>query len=177
MASDVGAGAGYGGAGSGDMRGNPGGITYGSSNAPADAGSAGGNGSSGTGGGHGGGVVWITASDRVILDGTISANGRPPLEGGLFGGYAAGGGSGGSIWIHTLRFFATGSLRVDGGNAGSFMGGLGAGGGGGGRIAVWRVVGDPCSASVTGGVGFAQAGTGTVVWGQLIPAGTIFVVH
>lgn len=179
LASDVGSGAGYGGAGSGDTRGNAGGITYGSSNAPIDAGSAGGHGSaSATGGGYGGGVVRLTVLDRATVDGTISADGWKPVEGvSGFNGYSSGGGSGGSIWIMTPRLFGAGWLKASGGNAGSFSSGTGPGGGGGGRIAVWRTFGVPYSTSVTGGVGFALAGAGTVVWGDVPAVGTIIVLR
>lgn len=178
VASDVGSGAGYGGAGSGNQRGNVGGVTYGSSNAPLDAGSVGGNGAAYTGGGYGGGVVRLAVLDRATVDGTISASGWRPIEQNPINGYACGGGSGGSIWITTPRFFGSGWLRADGGDAGSYVvPPRGPGGGGGGRIAVWRTIGTPYPTSVTGGVGFAQAGDGTVVWGNVPAVGTVIVLR
>ncbi len=170
--TDIGSGGGYGGVGAMDIRGNAGGSTYGSSNAPLLAGSAGGRASGNViGGGGGGGVVWLYAGRRVAVDGIISANGTN-LEGN------SGAGSGGSIYINVPHFS---------GGAGSLManGGVGpgvnwAGGGGGGRIAVWRVNDITCTVSVTGGAGGSNnfpSGAGTIYWGQLPPPGSIFTMR
>ena len=178
VASDVGSGAGHGGTGGGNVRGNPGGTAYGDIERPLTAGSAGGNGANRTGGGHGGGLLWITASDRLVVNGIISASGQAPIEGTwCHSGYAAGGGSGGSIYIQAHLFFGSGLLRANGGNAGSYLSGLGAGGGAGGRIAVWRVNSETCSVSVAGGTGYEAGAQGTVYWGRTAPPGTVFVVH
>jgi len=50
-------------------------------------------------GGRGGGVLYLNVSDTLSVNGEITADGKAPAE-----GHHAGGGSGGSILIHTNRF-------------------------------------------------------------------------
>ena len=178
-------GGGYGGRGGGAYL--PG-ITYGSSNAPADPGSGGSgpdwNGSGTVAlfcvgrGGKGGGLVRIEAPNGMVtLNGTITANGRAGDGSGARGGA---GGSGGGVYIvcRTFKGSATGQIRATGGNGDSGAA-YSCGGGGGGRIAIWRVS-DLSSGSiatnVNGGVSYVGAITngavGTVVWGLLPAPGT-----
>ena len=74
---------------------------------------------------RGGGRVTITASDAVIVNGTIRANG------GESAGSAAGDGSGGAILIRTSRIGGTGFISANGGGNGTGTAG------GGGRVAVY----------------------------------------
>ncbi len=118
-------GGGYGGAGGGAN----GGPSYGSSNAtPLQCGSAGGGSSTQTGM-HGGGLIWLQVFNELLLNGTFSANGA---NGSQYGS----GGSGGGIYIRTVRFGGSGTLSANGGNGGTDNR---TGGGGGGRIHVARV--------------------------------------
>lgn len=120
------------------------GSRYGSSSVPEYAGSGGGyNSVNAVRGGHGGGAVRIDASDTVILNGFITANGE--------NGSAdhAGSGSGGSVWI-SCRTLAgaetianTCLIRANGGS--SWATGQ-SGSGGGGRIAI---VYDPTAQSTS----------------------------
>jgi hypothetical protein len=178
-------GGGHGGPG-GNGSGGLGGGTYGSSNAPVTPGSGGAGDSNWLKlyGGAGGGVIRIEAVSSVIVNGILSANGT----GG--GGKASGGGAGGSIQVRCRTFAGSnGTLRANGGAAGSVE----SGNGGGGRIAVWvgvtpTTVIPPSSPSyvpslpkftgsitATNGTGGAAAGSpGTVVLGDVTPAGTAF---
>lgn len=131
-------GGGYGGAGGTNHPNYPGGyggISYGSSNVTAHAGSGGGSSGDPANylygndwGGHGGGFVFILArSGTLTLNGTITANG-------LVSGYYGGGGAGGGVMIEAKSFAGNGALTANGGAAYSPTY---SGGGGGGRIAVW----------------------------------------
>ncbi|MDD5707853.1 MAG: G8 domain-containing protein [Kiritimatiellae bacterium] len=145
------------------------GKIYGSSNAPALPGS-GGFGHA-MAGGFGGGLIWVQARERIVLGGTLTANG-----GVSEGGWGAGG-SGGGVYLRCKRFVPSvgAVIRANGGTGAS------SGGGGGGRIAVWRVydsapgvvsnfVDGATGASVTGG-------SGTLVYGWLPPAGTVILIQ
>jgi hypothetical protein len=103
--------------------GNQSNLVYGDPKRPSLLGSGGGA-YSGYGGG-GGGLIRIVASQEVIVDGTIRANG------GESAGSAAGDGSGGSIWITASRLAGDGGIRANGGGNGNGTGG------GGGRIALY----------------------------------------
>ncbi len=129
-ASD-GAGGSYGGVGSG-YQGRPSGPIYGDPKNPVYLGSGGGTWDS-TPGGAGGGRITINASESVIVNGTISANGSQSA------GSAAGNGSGGSVLIHTSKLSGTGLITAHGGGDGTGTGG------GGGRIAVYCDYVDPTS--------------------------------
>lgn len=77
-------------------------------------------------GGFGGGKLHISVKEFLTVDGTISANG------GRFKSQLAGGGSGGSILIHTHTIDGDGSLQVHGGDGDG-------GGGAGGRMALYYI--------------------------------------
>ncbi len=113
---DTTSGGGYGGAGSGSEPGQP----YGFAQAPLLPGSGGGH---SLRGGRGGGLILISASNRVRVDGLIRANGCQ-------GNYHSGenGGSGGAIMISCSRFEGGGGVLQANGHTVH---------GGGGRVAVW----------------------------------------
>lgn len=121
-ASD-GAGGSYGGIGSGYQNRATGPI-YGTPQNPVYLGSGGGN-WSGQAGGNGGGRITINATDAIIVNGSIRA------DGGESGGSAAGDGSGGSILLTTSKLAGTGLISANGGGNGNGVGG------GGGRIALY----------------------------------------
>ncbi len=98
------------------------GQSYGSIEAPEAPGSGGG--SSG-GCANGGGAVFIEATGRVNLYGTVTANAQP-------GDTRTGGGSGGSIYIKSGVFYGTNVISATGGYTTYFT----TGGGSGGRIAI-----------------------------------------
>lgn len=142
----------------------PYGLTYGSSNAPVDAGSGGAGPSSSYPGGAGGGAAWISASGTITLNGTIGANGQPTQ-----GAYGSSG-SGGGIYIMTRVITGTnGTISATGGNTG---GSNGRSGGGGGRIAIWSSYDQyqgACTLEAQGGTGVYTGEVGTIIWGKLTP--------
>mgnify|MGYP001595863127 CR=1 FL=1 len=71
----------------------------------------------------GGGAIRIIATGQVTLGGTVTANGKNPIN------THGGGGSGGSIWIdcHTIAGSTNGLISVNGG-AGNYYGGAAAAG-------------------------------------------------
>lgn len=174
-ASLTGSGAGYGGTGGRSSQ-ALGGVVYGSSNAPAYPGSGGAARSGYASGGRGGGLVHIKAVDRMTLDGTIQSDGA---------GGAHGGGSGGGVYIETVRLSGGPGARIlaRGGAAGSASDGAG----GGGRIAVARVpfydaFRGSCSAAAGSGgytnVPAQVAQPGTVVFVDLpLPSGMLIRVR
>lgn len=121
--TEVGSGAGHGGLG-GASEGDAalGGITYDLLTEPSLPGSGGGGVSLGASGGPGGGVVRLSVTGNLELDGAVSANGGAGAGGG-------GGGSGGSIWLSVGGFQGAGSITANGGDSPE-----GTGGGGGGGI-------------------------------------------
>ena len=132
-AGSRGSGGGYGGTGGNASDGSVGGDAYGQTNAPIAPGSGAGCYSEAGGvGGNGGGLIWIQASNSVVMNGTLTANGKNSNY------QAAGSGSGGGILIDCASF-SGGSLavlRAKGGDSPGISSAWG-GGGGGGRIAVW----------------------------------------
>jgi hypothetical protein len=83
-----------------------------------------------TNGNNGGGVIRIFVKNQLILNGTLSANGK----GCLSSTKAGGGGAGGSIWLEVEGSFSgSGQLSAAGGNGCATSGGAGSGG----RIAVY----------------------------------------
>jgi cysteine-rich repeat protein len=74
----------------------------------------------------GGGRVFITATGRVSVDGTIRANGAGDKDGA---------GAGGSVFLETPRLEGAGRIEADGGT-GSFLSFDTGCGGGGGRVAI-----------------------------------------
>lgn len=167
-------GGGYGGVGGCNWGG--GGPTYGSSNAPAEAGSGGGSGYWNNYGASGGGLIRLEVSDQCRLSGTLTANGQAG------GTQAAAGGSGGGIYVrcHTLTA-SNAILSANGGNGGDPYTTIPGGCGGGGRIAVWRMYdtsNGSVSNSVAGGANTAYpGGAGSLVWGWLPVPGAIFTVY
>jgi hypothetical protein len=143
-------GGGHGGAGGGD--GNPwyyGGVTNGNATTPESPGSGGaygGYGGSASWGNrcNGGGAVWIGASGKVTVNGTIRANGGS--------GWRDPGGAGGSIYIACASLAGNGSITADGGNDTDGRGG----GGGGGRIAIHTSDGTGYNGSLSARGGWGQ---------------------
>ena len=121
--SDPGAGGSYGGIGAG-YQGRSSYRSYGGLRNPDKLGSGGGAWNN-EDGGDGGGRVTITASEAVIVDGAIRA------DGGESAGTAAGDGSGGSVFIRTSMLSGDGFISANGGGNGNGTGG------GGGRVAVY----------------------------------------
>jgi len=154
-----GSGGGYG--GTGGRGGYPGcdgeiiegGFFYGSLEKPMDLGSSGGN-----QGGAGGGAIIIKVSEKLALDGQLSANG----ENGSAHHYSnSGGGSGGSIYIITHILEGSGFITVNGGQGNYSSCG---GGGAGGRIAVYYDLKDNFNGKIEafGETGFQAGGAGTI---------------
>ncbi len=119
----------YGGLG-GVLDGTGSNAPYGHPAEPVYLGSGGSCYNDGRAGGNGGGLVRITASGEVVVDGSIAASGGPGS------GWQSGSGSGGSIRIHTSLLRGTGTIAANG-SAYEV-------GGGGGRVAVtYDTLGDP----------------------------------
>jgi hypothetical protein len=105
-------------------------------------------------------MLAVTASGKMILNGTISASATD-------GSTNSGGGSGGSINLSVGTISGTGALIADGGN-----GGQNGGGGGGGRISVQSELNFfQGRYSVKGGSGYAPGGAGSLYLRQK-PGGT-----
>ncbi len=119
-------GAGYGGRGGTKYSSYVGvsGGTYGSASLPLQPGSGGGDVNNNQSGCDGGGLVWIEATNRVTVDGSITAIGviQDPSW--------SGGSSGGGIYIVCDTFAGGGKISADGCKGGSTAGG------GGGRISI-----------------------------------------
>lgn len=129
-----------------------GGATYDSQTSPASFGSGGGTYSTSFGG-PGGGVLQLSVSGALQVDGRISA------DGGSGSGTGGGGGAGGSININCTAFGGGGSVTANGGNGVTLVGG----GGGGGRIAVVaNTSGFTGAISAYGGGGANYGGAGTI---------------
>ncbi|MBK1631036.1 hypothetical protein CKO31_09840 [Thiohalocapsa halophila] len=123
--SGAGSGGSHGGLGASGGASAPGAV-YGDPTWPARLG--GGGGASGNSdGGAGGGRVHIVASDEVIIDGAVRA------DGGLGQASASGDGAGGSVLIETERLAGSGSISANGGG----RDGADNAGGGGGRVALY----------------------------------------
>jgi hypothetical protein len=153
----LGGGGGYGGYGGASLtNGALGGITYGLASAPVTTGSGGGAGS-GTSpynvGGSGGGAFELLVTNALLLDGTISANGKAGI------GQNSGGGSGGSVFLSVGSISGSGLVSANGG-AGDLPYG---GGGGGGRIGVYYSTSQfTGSFAASGGGGANYGGAGTI---------------
>ncbi len=150
--SGIRGGGGHGGFGAANPSGYGG--AYGSIQSPTAAGSGGGSGSGSSYsplGGAGGGVLRLTVTGALAVNGRVSANGKN-------GDVNSGGGSGGSIWITASTLAGSGTISANGG------GGNGLGGGGaGGRISLGyttSVFTGPVTAC--GGGGYANGGAGTI---------------
>ncbi|MCK6556256.1 Ig-like domain-containing protein [Candidatus Binatia bacterium] len=102
------------------------GAVYGDPRQPDRLG--GGGGADGhTDGGDGGGYVRIVATDAVVVDGAVRADGATTTDS------RAGMGAGGSVWIATSRLAGAGTISANGGN----KNGANNIGGGGGRVALY----------------------------------------
>ncbi len=150
---------GRGGAGAGSTDRTQNGSTYGDASNPTTVGSTGGSASSLYGGGKGGGMLAVTVSGKMILNGTMTASATD-------GSTNSGGGSGGSISLSVGTISGTGALIADGGN-----GGQNGGGGGGGRISVQSEINFfQGRYSVKGGSGYVPGGAGSLYLKQM-PSG------
>src|SRR6185436_6797635 len=130
----------------------PGGITYDTIASPNSPGS-GGYGISGFAGGTGGGVIRLTVTGNLQLNGRLSADATAGA------GSATGGGAGGSIWLTLGGISGTGIISANGGAGASPYGG----GGGGGRITVtWASNSFTGSLQARGGPGIVAGGAGTI---------------
>ncbi len=171
---DSGAGAAHAGVGGNGSVGLGAGVlgstaTYGSSTEPVLYGSSGGGGyftNTGAGGGAGG-VIHLTVSGTLTVDGAIRADGGQGVYSGAWAG--GGGGAGGSVNLRVGSLAGSGSISANGGRGAD--GGTGAGGGGGGRIAL-RYSG--LSFSGTSSTTLGAAGTGGASPGG---AGTIYTLQ
>jgi len=147
-------GAGHGGYGGGSFGNDAGGgITYDTPTAPIDPGSGGGDYETEALGGTGGGVIRLSVTGTLEVDGVISANGGSGSAGG-------GGGSGGSVWLSAGTLSGAGSIAANGGAGTAITGG----GGGGGMVYI------PCgnnsflgSVTAYGGGGANWGGAGTTI--------------
>ena len=131
---------------------------YGSFYDPSDPG-AGGGASTSYGGASGGGVVRVTVTGNVVIDGTVLANGAS--------GALGAGGAGGSIRLNGAAIRGAGAIQASGSNS---SGGT-YGGGSGGRIALYAAAIDPGLVGRTvaaGGISSVNPAT----WGA---AGTVFI--
>ncbi len=142
---------------------HPVGAAYGSDMAPGDLGGGGGAWDGGNPGGDGGGLVNLTVSGTLLLNGAISANGNSAGSGTL-----AGGGAGGGILVRAGRFEGSGAMTANGGNGGTHS--YGSGGGGGGRLAYLygasSYSGTTTALGGTGQNGGTDGGDGTVYTGE-----------
>ena len=133
-ASALGGGGGHGGRG-GKQGASASGATYDDPYSPSLPGSGGAvNWKYSAQGGVGGGVVCVCATNSIVVDGTVSADGqKTPSD-------YAGGGAGGSVYLCAPSVYgaATGLISAKGGNphASTTLYKYNAGGGGG-RIAIW----------------------------------------
>ena len=117
------AGGSHGGVGGSGNQG-PAPTTYGSIVEPTLPGSGGGQYNNSTAGGAGGGVVRISVTGPMTVNGTLAADGQSS--------YGAGG-AGGSVSIDALFISGTGQIRANGGNGHKDYN---TGGGGGGRVSL-----------------------------------------
>ncbi|HTK04217.1 MAG TPA: hypothetical protein VL500_01405, partial [Candidatus Eisenbacteria bacterium] len=176
-------GAGAGGAGHGGAGGNGSAVSgrgaYDSALAPTLVGAAGGSTSQAVAnGGDGGGIVRITVTGTFTHNGSISVDGESGL---ILGANAAGGGSGGSIYVTAGTLNGAGTFSARGGNGGDSTND--GGGGGGGRIAIYHGGGsyafDAGDFSVAGGAasGTAQAGTKGTVFVKNTATNAVSIFH
>ncbi|HEY3566741.1 MAG TPA: carboxypeptidase regulatory-like domain-containing protein [Thermoanaerobaculia bacterium] len=135
------------------------GPVYGSFYDPSDPG-AGGGASTSYGGASGGGVVRVTVTGNVVIDGTVLANGAS--------GALGAGGAGGSIRLNGAAIRGAGSIQASGtGSSGGTYGG-----GSGGRIALYAATIDSGLVSRTVAAGAKTPSNSPATWGA---AGTVFV--
>jgi hypothetical protein len=158
-----GGGGGYGGAGGDSEDSGVGGQAYGSAGNVTSMGSGGGGSSYTSGGtskeGAGGGYVFINATKSANISGNIILNGS--IGASTSTGYnAAGGGSGGGLWIYTKIITGSATFIAKGGKGGASTSGNG-GGGAGGRLLVQYCT-DSSSSFTVDIIGGLKGGTGAV---------------
>lgn len=141
------------------------GQAYGHLYHPTAFGSAGGNGLQNDvdHGGRGGGILAVTVTNTLFVDGAVSANGGSAVV--QYGG----GGSGGSVLVTTHVLAGYGSIEARGGD-GHVITSFPGGGGAGGRTAVYFDVND----TMNGFTFTARGGRSNIEGGG---AGTSFVYH
>ena len=135
----------YGGVG-GTGNGTAAAAAYGSTTAPTDLGSGGQARCCGAIPGAGGGALLITITGTLTNNGSISSNGSPETS----GNPQAGGGSGGTVSVHTNGLSGSGVFTVNGGSGGEA-------GGGGGRLVIYY---NGPSSNFTGFAGSTASGGG-----------------
>jgi hypothetical protein len=141
----------YGGLGASLIGGVPN-VVYGSATMPVDLGSGGSRSEHyDVAGGDGGGRIRLIVTGALTLDGSILANGG---VGTAVGGWDAGNGSGGSIWITADTVAGSGTIGANGLN--------GEAPGGGGRVAVYYGPGSSILGLDIGAGAWSPAGAGTV---------------
>jgi len=125
-----------------------------------------------TNGGFGGGSVRVTATDALVVDGALRADGGDAVSS------ASGDGAGGSIWLETDRIGGSGTISANGGGTGGHTGG------GGGRVAIYAGFVDPNAdlgglrdVTAFGGDGFYGNGSAGTVYVELPgqPQGALFL--
>jgi len=144
-------GANYGGYGAGE-----GGEVYGDLYKPISFGSGSSN--------SGGGVIRLFVNNTFTHNGVIETKGANSLSVGMH--RMGGGGSGGSIFVDTLKMDGNGEFNADGGDGGNGIFGS-SGGGGGGRIAIYYENGsfpleNENNVHAFGGSIFDDGGPGTI---------------
>jgi hypothetical protein len=127
----------------GGMVGSAGGDDLAMGSGGGGGGNSCGCGSGGAAGGRGGGSIALFATDRIVVDGSVRADGEQPPADASNCGYrpGGGGGSGGAIVVAAAHIEGSGMLRAHGGDGGAALGfvddqtwGWAGGGGGGGRV-------------------------------------------
>ena len=104
-------------------------------------------------GGLGGGAIRMTVNGKLIVNGSISADGKPGS------GSYAGGGAGGSVWLTLGTWSGSGTVSANGA-PGVLPGG---GGGGGGRISIsFNTNSFAGPVTAYGGSGTNAGGAGTI---------------
>ena len=158
-----GSGGGYGGYGGNAATNSvPGGAaSFGNQSAPLALGSLGGGDSQHSFGGFGGGVINLTVSGTLQVNGTLSANAANGT------GTGGGGGSGGSLDLTIGSLTGSGVIAANGGSGANSQGG----GGGGGMIAINLMNVYPSLTNSFNGTMTAYGGGGANYGG----AGTIFI--
>lgn len=149
-----GTGGSYGGVG-GYGTGQDVGAPYGPSLIPAYLGSGGGAGAENDGG-DGGGLISLTATSTVTINGALTADGTD----GTGSSEGSGGGSGGGIYISTDTLAGSGTIGAAGGNGGARTGGgtdadNDGSGGSGGKVAVHYNTSTFTASNVTADAGAA----------------------
>lgn len=163
----IGGGGGHGGSGGkNDLVTSRAGFAYGDIYEPQKMGSSGGAGVAGVSGGSGGGRLWFNVTDTIFIDGLVSADGADAVNNG------AGGGSGGSVWMHCNIIEGYGKITAHGGAGSNYSSSTGSGGAGG-RVAVYFNINETMSEFRYWAYGGAKGGSRSENGG----AGTVFIYH